>query len=107
VAVGSILGLTTIYAAPTVENLFIPSNTMPRKIVKQRELTLINSLAHGDQQKIAKICRCANTYVSSILGGHVNQNSALGQQIMRLARHFAERNVARNAVKQYRDKQNG
>jgi len=62
---------------------------MKQQASRTRRLDLINSMKHGEQKRIAAICGCSRSYVSSVLNGYRNQSNELGTNIIRLAERAA------------------
>lgn len=76
------------------------TNIMAYEIVKIRRLDIINSLQHGDQAEIARICKCGSGRVSLTLNGKVNQATETGKKIMHVSERFAHLSLMYNAMRQ-------
>jgi len=62
---------------------------MKLQIPRSRRLDLINSMPHGTQKYIARICGCSRGLVSAVLNGYRSQTNDLGINIIRLAERSA------------------
>jgi predicted XRE-type DNA-binding protein len=66
---------------------------------RQRRLDIINTMPSGEQKRIAKLLKCTQGHVSSVLNGHCQQDNDLSRNIIRLAEHAAAMEAGKRFIK--------